>query len=194
MPSADCGRLTGSLKRASAALRDSGIPHALSGGLAAWAYGAPESEHDVDLVVLPEDAQRAQRVLADIGMRPVDPPEGWLLKVYDGDVLVDLIFAPNGVPVSKQTLDRAQQREVDAVSMPVLPIEEVIASKLLALNERSCDFERVLAIARAVREQVDWRLVRARTDGSAFAAAFFTLVVELGIVDAAAARDVPAHV
>jgi hypothetical protein len=193
MPSADCGRLTETLKRASAALRDAGIGFALGGGLAAWAYGAPESEHDVDLVLLPGDAPRAQQVLSAAGMRPVDPPEDWLLKVYDGDVLVDLIFAPNGAPVQRSTLDRAQAREVAAVSMPVLPIEDVMASKLLALNERSCDFEKVLAIARAVREQVDWRLVRARTDGSAFAAAFFTLVAELGVLDPVAARDVAAH-
>jgi hypothetical protein len=38
-----------------------------------------------------------------------------------------------------------------------------------------------------VREQVDWTQVRARTEGSPYAKAFFTLVKELGIIPARAA-------
>jgi hypothetical protein len=37
----------------------------------------------------------------------------------------------------------------------------------------------VLEIARNVREQIDWDDVRARTNGSPYAKAFFTLVDEL---------------
>lgn len=183
MPSDRCDQLTDTLKRAAAALRDAGVPYALGGGLACWAYGAPESEHDVDLMVLPADAERAQAVLADVGMRAVNPPEGWLRKVYDGDVLVDIIFEPNGVPLEPAALERAEVREVAAVPMPVLALEDVIASKLLAMNERFCDFEKMLGIARAVREQVDWERVRELTKESAFAAAFFTLLAGLGIIE-----------
>lgn len=157
------------------------MPFALGGGLACWAYGAPESDHDIDLMVLPADAERAQTVLADIGMKPVNPPEGWLRKAYDGDILVDIIFEPNGVPLEPAALERAQVREVAAVPMPVLALEDVISSKLLALNEHFCDFEKLLGIARAVREQVDWERVRTLTRDSPFAAAFFTLVERLGI-------------
>ncbi|MEO6713616.1 MAG: nucleotidyltransferase [Mycobacteriales bacterium] len=184
MPSDRCDQLTETLKRAAAALRDAGVPYALGGGLACWAYGAPESDHDVDLMVLPADAARAQAVLADAGMKPVDPPEGWLRKVYDGDVLVDIIFEPNGVPFEAAALARAHVREVAAVPMPVLALEDVVASKLLALNERFCDFEKLVGIARAVREQVDWERVRMLARGSPFAAAFFTLIEGLGIVEA----------
>lgn len=197
MPSDRCDQLTDTLKRAAGALREAGVPYALSGGLACWAYGAPESEHDVDLVVLPGDADRAQDVLASSGMRPVTPPEGWLRKVYDGDVLVDLIFEPNGVPLDRAVLDRAEVREVAAVPMPVLALEDVIASKLLALTERSCDFEKLLGISRAVREQVDWPRVAELTRVSPFAAAFLTLLTGLGVIEPvlpnpAAAVRVPA--
>jgi hypothetical protein len=40
----------------------------------------------------------------------------------------------------------------------------------------------VLELARSPREQVDWDEVRGRTKSSAFAAAFFTLLDELEIV------------
>jgi hypothetical protein len=185
MPSDRCEELTESLKRAAAALRDADIPYALGGGLACWAHGAPESEHDVDLMVRPQDADRALQVLTDSGMRPVRPPEGWLLKAYDGDVLVDVIFEPNGGPVDDELLSRVTVREVAAVRMPVLALEDVIASKLLALGERNCDYEKLLGIARAVREQVDWAGVREATAHSPFAAAFFTLLHGLAIVEAA---------
>src|SRR6266540_6192988 len=70
--------------------RDAGIEFALGGGLASWARGGPESEHDVDFLVRPEDAERAQAALADAGMRPETPPEEWLLKAYDDNgILVD---------------------------------------------------------------------------------------------------------
>jgi hypothetical protein len=42
----------------------------------------------------------------------------------------------------------------------------------------------VLEWARALREQIDWNDVRARTESSPFAKAFFTLVEELGVVAA----------
>ena len=38
-------------------------------------------------------------------------------------------------------------------------------------------------IARALREQIDWRQLRARTSGSPYAKAFFTLVEELGVAE-----------
>jgi len=57
----------------------------------------------------------------------------------------------------------------------------VLVTKLLALDENSLDYRAVLQIARSLREQVDWADVRIRTAGSPYAAAFFTLVEELGI-------------
>jgi hypothetical protein len=44
----------------------------------------------------------------------------------------------------------------------------------------------VLEVARSLREQIDWNEVRARTDGSPYADAFFTLVERLGIAVARA--------
>jgi hypothetical protein len=57
----------------------------------------------------------------------------------------------------------------------------VLASKLLALKEHEVDYEDVMEIARALREQVDWQLLRTRTEASPYAKAFFTLADELGV-------------
>jgi hypothetical protein len=170
-----------SMKKAAGALRDGGVPFALTGGLAVWARGGPRTEHDIDFLVKPEDAERAREVLANAGMRTERPPEGWLLKAWDDDRMIDLIFDPSGGPVEDAWLGRAEVMEVFATTMPVAALEDVLVTKLMSLNEQNLDYSSVLEMARSVREQVDWTSVRERTNGSPYAAAFFTMVEELGV-------------
>jgi predicted nucleotidyltransferase len=178
-------QLLATMKQAAGALDEAGVPYVLGGGLACWARGAPKTEHDVDFLVKPEDAERAQGTLADAGMRAETPPEGWLLKAYDENgVLIDLIFDPNGGPVDDALFERAEEMEVQAMRINVAALEDVIVQKLLALNEQRPDYSNVLELARSLREQVDWNEVRERTRHSPFAAAYFTLLDELEIVPA----------
>ncbi|HEX6679049.1 MAG TPA: nucleotidyltransferase [Gaiellaceae bacterium] len=177
-------RLLATMKKAGGALNDAGIPYLLGGGLACWARGAPKTEHDVDFLVRPEDAERAQQALVEIGMKPERPPEGWLLKAYDGDVLVDLIFQPHDGAIDDEAFARADDLEVHAMKMKVAALEDVITQKLLALSEQQPDYSSVLELARSLREQVDWADVRERTQDSPFANAYFTLLEDLEIVPA----------
>ena len=178
---ADFDDLLDTLKRTAALLREADVPYLLGGGLAAWARGGPETEHDLDLMVPPEHADRALAALQRAGFRAAKPPEGWLYKAWDGDVLVDLIFEPSGVTIDDEFVERAPETEVQAVQMRVLRPEDVLVTKLLAMREHELDYESALEIARAVREQIDWNEVRERTDGSPYAKAFFTLVDELEV-------------
>jgi hypothetical protein len=170
------------LKTSAAALRDSEIPFALSGGFAAWARGGPASDHDVDLVIRAEDADGALTALEGVGMRTQRPPEGWLVKAWHDGVLVDLIYSPSGYEVDEDLLGQAEELTVDGMPMPVLPITDVLVSKLCALNERRLDFEGLLQITRALREQIDWERLRRRTSDSPFARAFLFLASEVGIL------------
>jgi Uncharacterised nucleotidyltransferase len=147
-----------------------------------WARGGPPTGHDLDLMVKPQDADRALEVLEQAGMRPERPPEGWLYKAWDGDTLVDLIFEPTGEPVDEAMFERAEELEVLAVPMLVMSLEDVMVARLQALDEHELDFERPLEFARALRERIDWQDVRERTDGSPYAKAFFTLIEELDIL------------
>ena len=171
-----------SMKKGAAALQQAEIPFALGGGLACWARGGPETEHDVDFMVKPDTADAALNVLAEAGFRPDKPPENWLYKAYDGDVLIDLIFDPKGGPIDDGILDRAEVLEVEAVRMPVMSLEDVLVTKLLALREHEVDYDSVLEISRSLREQIDWDDVRKRTSDSPYARAFFYLAGELEIL------------
>ena len=175
--------LVETMKRSAATLRDAKVPFLLGGGLASWARGGPPTDHDVDLLVRERDVERAQEALAEAGFRIEQPPEGWLVKAWDGDVLVDVIFRPAGGAVGDEHFERATVREVAAQSLPVASIEDVLAAKLLALTEQEPDFGPVLEIARSLREQIDWGALRPQVERSPFGAAFFTLVERLGIVE-----------
>ena len=181
------------LKRAAAALRDAGIPFLLGGSLASWARGGPETRHDLDLIIKPEHAERALEALREAGMRPERPPEEWLLKAWDADTLVDLIYCPKGLRVDDELIARGEELSVLGMDIRVMALEDVMATKLLALTEHSLRYESLLQISRALREQIDWPAVRDRTQGSPFARAFFVLLEGLGIVagPGAVARSQP---
>jgi Uncharacterised nucleotidyltransferase len=172
------------LKKAAAALRGAEVPFLLGGSLASWARGGPESRHDLDLMIKHEDVERASAALQDAGMRLDEPPEEWLVKAWDGDVLVDLIFWPKGLPIDDEVIARGEEMSVLSMEMRVMAIEDVLITKLMSLDEHRVDFEGLLPIARALRERIDWEHVRAATESSPFARAFFVLVEGLGIIAA----------
>jgi Uncharacterised nucleotidyltransferase len=189
------------LKKTVAALREAQVKFLLAGSLASWARGGPQTRHDLDFILKPEDAERALEALAEKGMQPERPPEEWLYKAWDGDVLVDLIFHPRGLSVTDEVIERGDEVHVLGMTLPVMAIEDVLTTKLLALGEHRVDYSDILEMARALREQIDWGAVRARTRGSPYAVAFFVLVEELGVLPeqhAAQGADVrvitpPAH-
>ena len=76
---------------------------------------------------------------------------------------------------------RSDVLEVLAVRMPVLDTTDILSAKMRVLGEHYCDFTRLLAMTRALREQVDWARLRQETSGHPFARAFLLLVHELGV-------------
>jgi hypothetical protein len=180
---ADCGQLREALRSAASALKANGPRFALAGSYALWVYGAPEPSHDVDLVVAESDVGTATATLRDAGFVIEQPPEDWLFKARASDAVVDVLYRLNGEPVVAHMLDRAEQRDVLAIAMPVLPPTVVIIQKLRAMHEHYCDFARLLPAVRAVRERLDWEHITKRTDDNDYAAAFLVLVDRLGLVN-----------
>ncbi len=179
--------IVASMKRCVAALREEDIPFLLAGSLAVWAQGGPEKRKDLDFLVKPEDAERALGALEAAGLRPERPPEGWLLKAWDGDIVVDLIFEPRGLDVTDEVIERGRTLHVLAIDVRVMALEDVLHSKLTALDEHSADFSALIGLARAVREQVDWEDVRRRTAESPFARGFFVILEGLDVLPAGSA-------
>jgi hypothetical protein len=173
------------LKKTAAALKHAEVDFLLSGGVACWARGGPASAHDVDYMVRPDHAERALDALVEAGLEPERPPEEWLFKAWDGNVLVDLIYHPMGLTVDDALFERSDNLDVLGVTIPVMQVEDVLTAKLLAMHEHYLDYEPLLDIARSVREQIDWGSLRERTSESPYARAFFVITAGLGISDEA---------
>lgn len=174
--------IVGALRAAVPALREAEVPFLLGGSMAAWAYGGPEPVNDLDLMVRERDAEAALAALVDAGMRPERPPEEWLVKAWHGEVLVDVIYAPRGLPIDDEVLARGEVRSLCALRVPVMALEDVLTTKLRSLDEHQLDLTWLLQIARAVREQVEWDEVARRTADWPYAVAFLTLLRELDVV------------
>jgi len=171
------------LKRVAVALKQSGIPFALIGGYAVWARGGPEPDHDVDFMVAYEDSAKAAEYLAEEGFQVVQPPEDWLVKVFTDGAMVDVVHRDSGTPATRAVVEDADEIEVLSVQMPVLSGTELLVQKLKAMDEHSCDFARLLPVARALREQVDWPRVRAGTAGNPYAEALLYLLERIDVVE-----------
>ena len=170
------------LKRTAVALKQADVPFALCGGYAAWVRGAPEPVHDADFLVAEADADRARKALADAGLDVVEPAEDWLIKVMGDKAFVDVLWRTCGHPVENELIDRSEVLPVLSVQMPVLGATDIVVTKLLALEEHYCDFGRLLPVARAMREQVDWDRVRRDVADNDFAVVFLLLLDRLGIL------------
>ncbi|RKS71387.1 putative nucleotidyltransferase-like protein [Motilibacter peucedani] len=166
-------------------LKKAGIPFALAGGYAVYARGGPPSVHDTDFFLREEDVSRAVAALTEAGLSHEECPEDWLVKVFHDSRLVDLIHQMNGRPVDLEMLERADEVEVGSVRMPVLDASDIVIGKLLAFSAHHCDFAPMLAVSRALREQVDWDRVVSATAASPYARAFLVLTDGLGITDGA---------
>ena len=70
------------MKAAAGILSAAEIPFVLGGGLSAWSRGGPRSEHDVDFLLKPDDAETALEAFERQGWKVERPPEGWLYKTW----------------------------------------------------------------------------------------------------------------
>jgi hypothetical protein len=171
------------LKNVATVLHGADVRFALAGSAAVYARGGPPGEHDVDFVVHHDDVGKALAAASEAGLRTERPPEGWLVKVYDDDRLVDLIFRFYENVVDDEMIGRAELMSVAAVEMPVLDASDLVVAKLLSFSAHNCDFAPALLMVRVLREQIDWRIVRTSCQESPYARAFLWLVRLLGIAD-----------
>jgi hypothetical protein len=174
--------LVNTLKRVASVLKQAEVPFALGGSFAVYAHGGHSSDHDVDFVIREQDKARALEELAAVGFEVEQPPEDWLVKVFDEGRMVDLIYRPVESPVTDATLRDTVMRPVEAINMPVLSATQLMVHKLLSYTQHHCDFATGLPVARSLREQIDWDRVRDQTAKSPYAEAFLVLLDRLDVV------------
>lgn len=170
-------------KQVAGILKAGGHRFALAGSVAAYAHGVSASlQHDTDFAVLRQDEEAVTRELENAGIKVRRPAEDWLIKATCCGEEIDLIFELARHPVTEELLERAQILPVDSVHMPVLAPTDLMGSQLAAFSEHHCNFGAVLPIARALREKIDWDLLRREHEGSPMPEAFLYLLERLKVI------------
>ena len=151
-----CARVYG---RAMDALDAEGVPFMLGGALAFNAYtGIWRDTKDLDCFLRPEDWPRALAALERAGFQPEVVYESWLAKGWVDDVFVDLIWRnANGLfPVTDAWLRHATEKELLGRRVKVLPLEELLLSKMMVGGRYRFDGADILHLLYAAGHRIDW--------------------------------------
>ena len=91
------------------------------------------------------------------------------------------LFEQSRMRITDEVIERGEVLGVMAMQIQVMDLDDLISTKLLALDEHSADYRDLILITRSLREQIDWAKLREQTSSSPFAAAFFVLAEGLEI-------------
>lgn len=138
---------------------ESGIPFLIGGGYALKRHtGTGRPTRDLDLFVLPSDAERVLRLFRDQGFRAELPFPHWLGKIYKGRAYVDVIFSSgNGIAtVDEAWFENALDDEILGRPVKLSPAEEMIWSKAFVMERDRYDGADVAHLILARGSDLDW--------------------------------------
>jgi hypothetical protein len=146
-----------------------GIPFAIGGSLGMAVYaGLLRPSKDLDIYVTPENKDKMIQVMTDVGLRdyydklPYD--RGWIYRSTTDDVIVDTIWqmANRRAAVDENWLTRGPEITVDDQTVRLIPIEEMIWSKLYVLQRERSDWPDILNLIDRRTSEIDWRYLLSR--------------------------------
>lgn len=156
-------------KRVLGRAKRSKAPFAIGGGLAVGIYtGIGRYTKDLDLYILPEHRDWAIDLVTQCGMsdyfetKPYD--REWIYRACKGDAIVDSIWAMANqrAVVDEDWLDRGPRISIFDQEFRVIPVEELIWSKLYVLQRDRCDWPDILNLISATGSHLDWNHLMSR--------------------------------
>lgn len=151
-----------------------GIPFGLGGGFA-YSYYVKRwrDTKDIDLYILPETRDTMVDVLGQAGFYDyyvkLAYDRRWIYRGYRDGLITDLIWAMANqrTQVDLEWLTRGPRIQIRDITLNVIPVEELIWSKLYVLQRDRSDWPDVLAILYVQGEHLDWDRLLGRLDDDA---------------------------
>lgn len=140
-------------------LTSSGVPFLLAGAYALAAYtDITRNTKDLDVFCTPGDYPRLLAALALRGYQTEVTDANWIAKAFQGDNYVDLIFhSANGVvKVDDAWFQRAPERTVFDTKVRLLPVTELVWSKLYIEDRYRYDGADVNHLILRSGTEIDW--------------------------------------
>jgi predicted nucleotidyltransferase len=161
----------GLLDEALSALREERIRALVIGGVATAILAREPAEwrpRDLELFLLPDQAERAAMLLSEHGFAPGEPQEGWLHSVERDGIAVRLHYRqPGDLYVDEDMIARAVDADFGGVPTPLMSPEDLVVLKVLLHGEdRPSEWWDALALLE--RPELDWGYLvyRARQYGA----------------------------
>lgn len=151
-------------RAAIAVLRAASLDFLIGGAFALRVYaGIKRDTKDIDLMVRPQDIERALAAFRSAGFHAELTFPHWLAKVRQGGHCMDLIFrSGNGLcDVDDEWFEHARETDVFGMPLPVCPPEEVLWQKAYLMERERFDGADVQHLLRSCGRLLDWhRLLR----------------------------------
>ena len=146
-------------------LSETGIPYMVAGAFAVHAYtGVWRDTKDLDIFLQPKHVKPALDAFARAGFETEIRAPHWLAKAHHEPYFMDLIFGiGNGqLPVEEDWFKYSNPIEIAGVKVQLLPMEELIASKLYIAARDRFDGADVVHLIRSTEGKVDWQRILSR--------------------------------
>ena len=138
------------------AMEESGVRYGFIGGIASGGLGRPRSTRDIDLFVMPEDAERVLRVLAKKNFSTEKTDPSWLYKAWKDDILVDVIFKSKGdIYFDSEMYQKVAIAEFHGRKLRLVAPEDLFIIKAAAHSELTPGHWHD-ALALLSHAQIDW--------------------------------------
>lgn len=154
--------------RAMTTLVEAGVPFLVGGALAVHHYtGIWRATKDLDLVLLPEDRDRALQALVAAGYRVEITAAHWLAKAFADDMLIDLITGFGNWLHAIDDSWFAAAAPSTACDVPVRMISptDLIWIKAYVAGRERFDGAEIAHIIHRAHDQIDWRRLLDRFAG-----------------------------
>jgi predicted nucleotidyltransferase len=144
------------------AMEESGIRYVFIGGIASGGLGRPRSTHDIDLFVMPEDAELVLRALAKKGFQTEKTDPSWLYKGFKENILVDVIFKSKGeIYLDPEMYQKVTVAEFHGRKLRLVAPEDLLIIKAAAHSELTPGHWHD-AIALLTHANLDWEYLLRR--------------------------------
>jgi predicted nucleotidyltransferase len=118
------------------AMDESGLRYMFIGGIASGGLGRPRSTRDIDIFVMPEDAELSLRALAKKGFRIERTDPSWLYKAFKEGILVDVIFKSKGeIYLDNEMYERSITAQFHGKRLRLVAPEDLLIIKAAAHSE-----------------------------------------------------------
>jgi hypothetical protein len=146
-------------REALGALDRAEVRYMLGGAVAVNAYtGIWRDTKDLDVFVPREIVARVLKTLEQAGFEVKVADPYWLAKAWKGDIFLDVVHANDSGTVAVEESWFTETREIEVLGHRafVIPVEEMILSKMFVASRDRWDLSDVLHLIFATRGDLDW--------------------------------------